>query len=113
MIVTVTYFKTRSVFKSSMLWIYEYKIKKQMKQKDTRCRGYKSTAFWRDVYTMTLWDNKEDMRKFVMSGAHKESMKDTAKLGKTFKSITIETDKMLDWKTAKKKIHEEGRVINL
>lgn len=110
MIVTVTYFKLRSAIRGFELFAHEHRIKKQLNAGS--CRGYKKWFFWKDVYTMTMWDNEKVMREFVMSGAHKESMKSTARLGVQFKSVTFEVDELPSWKVAKAKLKAQGRTIN-
>ena len=109
MVVSITYFRIRSIIRGFSLFAHERRLKKQMKEMN--CRDYKMWAFLKDVYTMTLWDNEEVMKEFTFSGAHKESMKQTARLGVEFRSITFKADKLPSWKEAKKRLWEEGRVI--
>ncbi len=112
MIATITYFRIKPENKALFEW-HDNQVKEQIEQ--TNCKGYKTICLEEDhIYTVSLWDNSSDMRNFVMSGAHKESMKDTAKMGTVFKSVTIETDEMPNWEFIKEKVHEEGnRVLNL
>lgn len=109
MIVTITYIRLWNGFKVIELIKHGNRIKKQLWQQN--CRGYKQFGFWRHVYTMTMWDNEEDMKFFARTGEHKESMKSTAHLGKQVRSYTFEADKFPGWLTAFKLVRN-GKVIN-
>ena len=50
---------------------------------------------------MTLWESEEQLKKFAGSGAHLKAMKDSAKIAKEIRTVTIDADKLPDWKTAK------------
>jgi hypothetical protein len=59
---------------------------------------------------MSLWNNEQEMRDFAMSGAHLEAMKTSKKIAKEIRTITLEAEKLPDWKTAIKLL-EKGKVI--
>jgi hypothetical protein len=60
---------------------------------------------------MSLWNNKEDMQTFARSGAHLEAMKQSAKLAKFIKTLSVQSDTLPDWKTAKQSIQKEGKLL--
>lgn len=110
MIAVITLIELKNPFKFFSLSYNALQIIKQMK--GTAVVEYKSTGLWTTHYTMSLWKNKEDMQAFARSGAHLEAMKQSAKLAKCIKTLRIETETLPDWKTAKKRIQEEGKLLN-
>ena len=46
-------------------------------------------------------EHSENYLEFSKSGAHLEAMKESKKIAKNIKTLTIDSDKLLDWKTAK------------
>jgi len=109
MIAVITLIELRNPLKFFALSYNALQIIKQMKS--TAVVQYKSTGLWTTHYTMSLWNNKEDMQAFARSGAHLEAMKQSAKLAKEIKTLSIETDALPDWKTAKEKIQGEGKSL--
>lgn len=85
------------------------KIIKQLRT--TPCVQVKSRGFWKDHYTMTLWNNHEEMKQFSVSGAHLEAMKSSKNIAQEIRTTTLESDKFPSWKEA---IHllESGKVIH-
>jgi hypothetical protein len=45
---------------------------------------------------MTLWENDKQMKEFARSGAHLKAMKDSAKIAKEIRTVTIDADKFPD-----------------
>ncbi|MFK7783753.1 MAG: DUF3291 domain-containing protein [Crocinitomicaceae bacterium] len=78
--------------------------------KTTQCQKFKKQGIWTRHYTMTLWNNEEEMKEFAQSGAHLASMKLSKDLAKEIRTITIETDSLPNWKEAKRPL-EGGKVI--
>ncbi len=74
------------------------KILKQLKTSNSV--DFKKRGIWTKHYTMTLWNNEQEMKSFAMSGAHLEAMKTSKKIAKEIRTITIDVDKLPDWKTA-------------
>lgn len=62
-------------------------------------------------YTMTLWENEEQMRDFVKSGAHLDAMKKGAGISKEIRSYTFDADQLPAWKEAKQLLKEHGKVF--
>jgi hypothetical protein len=109
MIAVITYIHLRNPFKFFSLANHARKILGQLRK--TPHVSYKATGLWTKHYTMTLWNNMEDMRAFAISGAHQESMKASAALSQEIRTLTIEVSELPDWKTAKARVLEEGRVL--
>lgn len=80
-------------------------ILKQLKA-DKNCKAYKQTGIWKDHYTMSLWENEEDMMAFVRSNAHLEAMKISSSIAATLKFKRLNQDIMPNWKEAKLLLHE-------
>lgn len=109
MIAVITLIRLKSPLKFFALAANALQIMKQMK--GTRQKDFRKTGIWTTHYTMSLWDNKEDMQAFARSGAHLESMKKTAQLASELMTLTIETDGLPDWTSAKKRLREEGKLL--
>ncbi len=77
--------------------------------KKTNYVDFKQKGLWMRHYTMTMWHNDQDMVAFARSGAHLEAMKKSKSIARSIKSITIEADKMPDWKAAKKLVNQQGK----
>jgi hypothetical protein len=109
MLVTITLIELKNPFKFFALSYNALQIMKQLKT--AKNTGYKSTGLWTTHYTMTSWDNAADMHAFARSGAHLEAMKKSADLAKELRTLTYEASAMPDWKEAKSKIMQEGKVL--
>lgn len=105
---TITLIELKSPFKFFALSFSAMGIMKQLKTSNHL--DFKNTGFWTKYYTMTLWKTEEDMKAFALSGAHLEAMKSSKKIAKEIRTITIDADKLPDWKTAKQML-TKGKVI--
>lgn len=85
------------------------KILPQLKQ--ANCKAFKKQGKWINHYTMTLWQNADAITTFARSGAHLEAMKKSAEMAKEIRTLTIDADQLIDWKTAKKLLKEEGKLL--
>lgn len=73
-----------------------------MKQlKASEYKAFKKSGFWTKHYTMTLWNSDEELKAFANNGAHLEAMKNSARIAKEIKTITLNSDKLPSWKEAK------------
>ena len=72
---------------------------------------FKSTGIWTRHYTMSLWNNEEDLKTYARTGHHKESMSRSAKMCKEIRTLTIDRDEMPSWKEAKAMLMEQGKVL--
>jgi hypothetical protein len=84
------------------------KIIKQLKS--TKYKDFKKKGIWTKHYTMTLWNDENEIKEFAKSGAHLEAMKKSSQIAKEIRTITIDADSLPNWKEAKK-ILERGKVI--
>jgi hypothetical protein len=96
--VTITSIELKSPFKFFALSAQALKITKQLKA--SKYKAYKSKGFWTKHYTMTLWNDEEEMQEFARSGAHMEAMKISKTMAKEIRTKTIDTDKLPSWKDA-------------
>lgn len=105
---TITSIELKGPLKFFALSAEALKILKQLKSADTV--DFKKRGIWTKHYTMSLWKNEEDMRAFATSGAHLEAMKKSKNIAKEIRTITIDADKLPDWKTALSLL-EKGKVF--
>ncbi|MFZ1806307.1 MAG: DUF3291 domain-containing protein [Cyclobacteriaceae bacterium] len=97
---TITSIELRGPLKFFTLSAKALRIIKQLKVTD--CKDFKKKGAWTIHYTMTLWNNENDLKEFARSGAHLEAMKSSKQIAKEIRTITIDTDALPDWKEAKK-----------
>lgn len=76
----------------------------------TDCREFKKRGLWTIHYTMTLWNNEDELKAFAKSGAHLEAMKKSKSIAKEIRTLTIETEVLPSWKEAKKLL-ESAKVL--
>jgi hypothetical protein len=50
---------------------------------------------------MTLWETEDQLKAIASSGAHLEAMKKSKQIAKEIRTITIDADKLPDWKEVK------------
>jgi len=106
---TITSIELKGVFSFFILSKEALKIIRQLKT--TSCKDFKKKGFWTKHYTMTLWNNEDEIKAFSQSGEHLEAMKLSSKIAKEIRTITIDTDKLPSWKEALKFL-EKGKVHN-
>lgn len=97
--VSITSIELKHIFKFFALSYNAMEILKQLKT--TNCAEVKTKGFWNKHYTMTLWKSEEDLKEFATSGAHLHAMKKSAAIAKEIRTVTIDSDSLPDWKTAK------------
>jgi hypothetical protein len=97
--VTITSIELKGPLKFFALSLKAMNIMKQLKSTDYV--AMKKQGLWTKHYTMTLWNNEEDMKNFARSGAHQTAMKESAEIAKEIRSVTIDATEFPDWKTAK------------
>ena len=106
--VTITSIELKGPFKFFALSAKAFSITKQLKS--SNYQGFRSSGFWTKHYTMTLWNNEEDLKTFARSGAHLKAMKSSKEIAKEIRTITIEADSLPNWKKAKRLLLN-GKVI--
>lgn len=103
MIITVTLIKLKSPFSFFALSLNALRILRQLRE-NKACMKYKSTGFWTMHYTLSLWSDASEMKKFSRSGAHLEAMKISNTLAKEIRTYSYEGTTLPDWKEAKEKL---------
>ncbi|WP_298533837.1 DUF3291 domain-containing protein [uncultured Algibacter sp.] len=105
---TITLIELKGPFKFFLLSRLALKIVRQLKVTD--CKAFKNTGVWTKHYTMTLWNNEEELKDFAFSGAHLEVMKSSKKIAKEIRTITIDAEELPSWNEAKELL-TQGKVI--
>ncbi|MUP47424.1 DUF3291 domain-containing protein [Gramella sp. BOM4] len=105
---TITSIELKGPVKFFALSYSAMKIIKQLRA--TNCRDFKKRGFWTWHYTMTLWNNEQELKDFAGSGAHLEAMKKSKKIAREIRTITIETDHLPDWTEAKRLLKADTRL---
>ncbi len=95
---TITQIDLKTPFHFFRLSLYALNILKQLK--GTNYVAFRKRGIWTRHYTMTLWKTEKDLQEFSRSGAHLEAMKNSSKIARQIKTITIDSDTLVDWKTA-------------
>ncbi|XOV65920.1 MAG: DUF3291 domain-containing protein [Fluviicola sp.] len=106
--VTITSIELKGPFKFFALSSQALKIIRQLRT--TQCKDFKKRGFWTTHYTMTLWNNEEELKQFAKSGAHLEAMKASGAMAKEIRTITIEAETLPNWIEAKQLL-KQGKVI--
>jgi hypothetical protein len=108
--VTITSLELKSPWKFFSLSYQAMKILQQLAT--TKCVKKKTTGFWTSHYTMTLWENENDLKAFSKSGQHLDAMKKGGSFAKEIRILTIDATELPNWKDAKAMLKEKGRVFN-
>ena len=102
--VTITSIELKGPLKFFALSSSALQIIRQLRA--TNCKEFKKRGLWTTHYTMTLWNNEEELKQFASSGAHLEAMKASKRIAKEIRTVTIDADHLPNWKEAKKMLHE-------
>jgi hypothetical protein len=106
--VTITSLELKNPFKFFALSLSAMAIIRQLKA--TRYKAFKKKGLWTRHYTMTLWKNEEELLDFARSGAHLEAMKQSRKIAREIRTITIDADKLPSWNEAMEMLRN-GKII--
>ncbi len=98
--VTITFIELKGPLNFFALSSRAFKILRQLKS--TNYRDFKKKGIWTKHYTMTLWNNEQELKDFALSGAHLEVMKAGSQIAKEIRTITIDRDSLPGWGEAKK-----------
>ena len=101
---TITSIELKGPFQFFALSAQALKIIKQLRS--TNCKDFKKKGIWTKHYTMTLWNNEDELKAFATSGAHLDAMKSSKQIAKEIRTITIETDALPTWKEAIKRLED-------
>ncbi|NQY08326.1 MAG: DUF3291 domain-containing protein [Flavobacteriales bacterium] len=77
MTVSITSITSRSPLKFLALASHAKHVVKQFEA--SACVNYKIKGVWAKHYTMTLWNNVDDINSFYRNNAHKKAMQATSK----------------------------------
>ncbi len=71
--------------------------------KGSKCKKYKITGSWnlKSWYTMTLWENEEDLTTFYRSGTHLEAMKQASLFSSKIQVRRLKSNDFISWKEVK------------
>ena len=72
----------------------------------------KTKGFWTLHYTISLWNNEDEMKAFVLSGKHLKAMKESKQIAKTICTYTYDAEQIPGWKTAKSLLKENGKQLH-
>ena len=102
MIISITKIELNSYLKLIAFFKFNIQILNELKK--SNCKKQKVTNNWtfKTWYTMTMWENEDDINLFYRNGTHLEAMKQSKMFSSKIKSIRIVNDDLLDWKDAKK-----------
>jgi hypothetical protein len=104
MILSITKIELISYSKLIPFFNLNGQIIKELKQ--SNCLKFKMTGNWnlKIWYTMTLWDNENEINDFYRKGTHLEAMKQSQSFSSKIYSIRIQKEDLMSWKEAKKQI---------
>lgn len=105
--VAITSIELKSPFMFFSLSILAFHITNQLKS--SNCIEFKKKGSWKKHYTMTLWRNENDMKAFVYSDAHIRAIKNSKKITKEIRTLTIEAYTMPSWKGALVLLENTGK----
>jgi hypothetical protein len=102
MIVSITKIELLSYSKLLAFFKFNGQIIKDLQQ--TNCKKYKVTGNWnlKTWYTMTLWENENDINDFYRNGTHLEAMKQSKTFSSKIESKRKSHYQLMNWKEAKK-----------
>lgn len=102
MIVSITKIELLSYSKLLAFFKFNRQIIKDLQQ--TNCKKYKVTGNWnlKTWYTMTLWENENDINDFYRNGTHLEAMKQSKTFSSKIESKRKSHYQLMNWKEAKK-----------
>ncbi len=111
MYITVTSLRLRSPLHFFKLSWQAMKIIRQVRK--AGAIHYRSTGFWKDHYTLSVWNSMDQLHEFARNGAHQQSMNTKAEIAEYISTYTFESNSVPDWKTAKQLLKQHGRVIRI
>jgi len=102
MVVSITKVELNSYSKLIPFFKFNGQIIKELKQ--STCSGFKLTSDFnlKVWYTMTLWENENDLTGFYRNGTHLEAMKQATLFSSKIQSKRIDNVELINWKEAKK-----------
>ncbi len=108
MILSITYIRLKSVWKIFSFMAYTAESVKQLNS--SKCIDFKANVSLKHHYTLSLWNNMEELRGFSRNGAHKKAVKNAKKIASEIKILSMEADEFPKWKDAKDWVEKKGKV---
>lgn len=106
MIIVATELHLKSFFKFFPFIRHSIRSLSQAKQSNGCLHAAVTGKGFRIGYTLTAWDNKENLQHFKNTGAHKKAMKDIGRLSSRYKTLIWEGDTIPNWQQAKQLLGE-------
>lgn len=106
---TITSIELKGPLKFFALSSQAMHIVRQLKATD--CLRFKKRGIWTKHYTMTLWNDEQELKDFTRSGAHLDAMKKSSQIAKEIRTVTIDADKLPSWKEAMELL-KKGKVYS-
>lgn len=102
MILSVTKIELNSYFNLLSFFKLNGQIIKELKL--TNCKKYKMTGSFnlKVWYTMTCWENENELNDFYRNGAHLAAMKQAKTFSSKIQSYRLSSNDLIDWNEAKK-----------
>jgi hypothetical protein len=102
MIVSITKIELNSYLKLIPFFKFNGQIIAELQQ--ANCKKHKVAGSWngRVWYTMTLWENENDIDAFYHNGTHLAAMKQSGKFSSKIESRRTQNEDLIRWKEAKK-----------
>lgn len=102
MIVSITKIELISYSKFVAFFKFNGQIINDLKQ--SKSKKHKMTGSWnlKDWFTMTLWENENDLNDFYLNGTHLEAMRQFKTFSSKIQSKRINNEDLISWKEAKK-----------
>ncbi len=102
MIVSITKIELNSYLKLIPFFKFNGQIIAELKQ--SKYKKYKLTSSWnwRVWYTMTLWENEQEINDLYRNGIHLEAMKQSRKFSSKIEYRRLQNEDLIPWKEAKK-----------
>lgn len=107
MIISITSIELKGLFKFFSLSHKAMFIRKQLKS--SPCRKLKTKGLGKKHYTMSMWENEEQMRSFAHSGAHMTAMKTAKEIAKEIRVLTYDGEGFPTWENAKVLLENDTR----
>jgi hypothetical protein len=101
-LVSITKIELKSYSKLIAFFNFNGQIIKELKL--SKCIKHKIAGSWnmKVFYTMTLWENEQDLINFYRHGTHLEAMKQSKNFSSNIQSTRVQHHDLLPWKEAKK-----------
>lgn len=108
MYVSITHLELKSITKLFRFISMTSKVNKQVKLADG-IQSVSAIGFYKNFWTRTAWNSKEDMLKFMKTGEHAQAMKNFKKVANGVDVYGFETDHIPSWKEAKRLLRSHLR----